>query len=146
MAEILGKPHVSTIRKILTQSKVIAVVGLSDRANRTSNSVSSYLQRHGYRIIPVNPNISEALGEKAYPDLLSVPEKPDIVLVFRRSEETLPVVDQAIQVGAKTVWMQSGIFNQEAGQRAKDAGLEVVMDRCIYVLHSRIFATDDGEV
>ena len=143
-AETLGTLHRAELRKILTDSRTIAVVGLSNRAERTSNSVSSYLQRHGYKIIPVNPMIEEALGEKAYPDLLSIPDKPDIVLIFRRSEDTPPVVDHAIQIGAKVVWMQSGISHAEAGEKARQAGLSVVMNKCIYVVHKKIFGETDN--
>jgi predicted CoA-binding protein len=126
------------LRKILQENRIIAVVGLSDRPERTSNSVSAYLQRHGYTIIPVNPNIPEALGEKAYPDLLALPLKPDLVLIFRRSEDTPPVVDQAIQIGAKVVWMQTGISHAEAARKARQAGLSVVMDKCMYVMHKKL--------
>ncbi len=127
-----------TILKILSTMKNIAVVGLSAQPERAGYYVPAYLQQHGYRIIPVNPFLTEALGETAYPDLLAVPEQVDLVLLFRRSEAILPFVDQAIQIGAKAVWMQLGIINQEAAETARKAGLDVVMDRCMLVEHRRL--------
>ncbi len=127
-----------TILKIMNTMKSIAVVGLSSQHERAGYYVPAYLQQHGYRIIPVNPFLSEALGETAYPDLLAVPEPVDLVLLFRRSEAILPFVDQAIQIGAKAVWMQLGIINQEAAETARKAGLDVVMDRCMLVEHRRL--------
>ncbi|MBI2165906.1 MAG: CoA-binding protein [Chloroflexi bacterium] len=124
-----------SIREILQQSKTIAVVGLSPNAERPSFRVSQYMQQQGYRIIPVNPHFSEVLGEKAYPDLGSVPHKIDIVNIFRRPEDVPPVVNEAIAVGAKTVWMQLGIVHEEAGEQARSHRLDVVMDRCILVEH-----------
>lgn len=121
--------------RILKTVKTVAVVGLSSRPNRAGYYVPAYLQEAGYRIIPVNPHLKQALGEKAYPDLLAVPEPVDLVLVFRRSEEVLPVVEQAIQIGAKVIWMQVGVANEPAAARAKAAGLEVVMDACIMIDH-----------
>ena len=126
-----------TIPDILKQSKTIAVVGLSANPERPSYDVASYLKSKGYRIIPVNPTITEALGEKSYPDLKSVPEKIDVVDVFRRSEDVPPVVDDAIKVGAKVVWMQEGIVNEQAAKKAQQAGLDVVMDRCMKVEHQK---------
>ncbi|HZK67011.1 MAG TPA: CoA-binding protein [Chloroflexota bacterium] len=123
------------IDRILKEAKTIAVVGLSDKPERTSYRVSSYMQRQGFRIIPVNPTIQSSLGETAYPDLASVPEKIDLVDIFRRSEDVPPIVDQAIQLGARAVWMQEGIVNEEAAAKAAAAGLDVVMDRCIMVEH-----------
>jgi hypothetical protein len=123
------------IPKILRDTRTIAVVGLSSRPERAGYYVPAYLQAHGYRIIPVNPNLEQALGEKAYPDLLSLPEPVDLVLIFRRSEQVLPCAEQAVQIGAKAVWMQTGIINEEAAQIARQAGLEVVMDRCMMVEH-----------
>lgn len=123
------------IDKILKEARTIAVVGLSDKPERASYRVSSYMQRQGFRIIPVNPTIQSSLGETAYPDLASVPEKIDLVDIFRRSEEVPPIVDQAIQLGARAVWMQEGIVNEEAAAKAAAAGLDVVMDRCIMVEH-----------
>jgi predicted CoA-binding protein len=126
-----------TIEKIFKENNIIAVVGLSSNPVRASHSVARYLQSQGYKIIPVNPNEKEVLGEKAYPDLLSIPEKVDIVDIFRRSEDVPPIVDQAIQVKAKVVWMQEGITNEEAAKKAYDAGLTVVMDKCMYREHCR---------
>jgi uncharacterized protein len=120
----------AVIQRIFDECRTIAVVGLSSNPLRPSHDVASYMQRHGYRIIPVNPNETEVLGEKAYPMLADVPEKVDLVDIFRRSEEAGKAVDEAIAVGAKAVWMQDGVIDHEAAQRALDAGLLVVMDRC----------------
>jgi predicted CoA-binding protein len=125
-------------RQILETVKTIAVVGLSSRADRAGYYVPAYMQQAGYRIIPVNPKLSEALDEPAYPDLRAVPEPVDMVLIFRRSEEIPPVVEQAIEIGARVVWMQSGIFNEAAAAKARAAGLEVVMDACVMVDHRRL--------
>ncbi len=116
------------VEEQLANSKVIAVVGLSADPNRISYNVSKYLQDQGYRIIPVNPMIEESLGEKAYPDLHSVPEPIDMVDIFRRSELVPPVVDEAIEVGVKYIWMQDGVINPEAAAKAEAAGIPVVMD------------------
>ena len=112
----------------LRNSKTIAVVGLSDNPARDSHRVSSYMQSQGYRIIPVNPMIEEALGEKSYPDLKSVPEPIDMVDIFRRSELVPPVVDEAIDVGVKYIWMQDGVINPEAAANAEAAGIPVIMN------------------
>jgi predicted CoA-binding protein len=127
------------IEKLLRDSRTIAVVGLSGKPWRTSYGVSQYMQSQGYRVIPVNPNESEVLGEQAYPSLEAVPEPIDIVNVFRRSEFVSEVVDAAIAKGAKAVWTQLGVVDEQAGERARQAGLEVVMDRCILVEHQRLF-------
>ena len=119
-----------TIRRIFDECRTIAVVGLSSKRSRPSNGVAWYMQSIGYNIIPVNPNETEVLGEKAYPDLRSVPHKVDLVDVFRRSDEAGKAVDEAVAVGAKAVWMQEGVIDHEAARRAEDAGLLVVMDRC----------------
>lgn len=119
-----------TISRILDECRTIAVVGLSSDIGRPSNGVSGYMRRVGYRVIPVNPNETEVFGQKSYPDLASVPEKVDLVDVFRRSDEAGKAVDEAIAVGAKAVWLQEGVIDQAAAQRALDAGLLVVMDRC----------------
>jgi predicted CoA-binding protein len=126
-----------TIKQILEECRTIAVVGLSSRSWRPSHGVAAYMQRAGHRIIPVNPNETEVLGEKAYASLVDVPEAIDLVDVFRRSEEAGAAVDQAIAVGAKAVWMQEGVIDAEAAQRAVDAGLMVVMDRCWLKEHLR---------
>lgn len=126
------------MKLILDHHKTIAVVGLSSRKSRAGYYVPAYMQKAGYRIIPINPHIEEALGEKAYPDLASITEPVDLVLIFRRSELIPPVVEQAIQIGAKAVWMQLGIINEEAAQMAEQAGLQVVMDACAMVEHRRL--------
>ncbi len=127
--------HNDTVQRILDNTRTIAVVGFSSKSDRAGHYVPAYLQQQGYRIIPVNPALQEGLGEPAYPDLLSIPEPVDLVLVFRRSEDVLPCVDQAIQIGAKAVWMQSGIVNLQAAQAAREAGMTVVMDACMMVEH-----------
>ncbi len=127
-----------TIAELLRSARTIAVVGLSSRRARPSYGVSEYMQRAGYRIIPVNPQESEVLGEKAYPDLDSVPVPVDIVDIFRRPEYVPEIVEAAIRVGAKAVWMQEGVVHEEAAERARAAGLTVVMDRCILKEHRKI--------
>jgi|SRR5687768_2175957 uncharacterized protein len=126
-----------TIQRILDECRTIAVVGLSSDSWRPSNSVSAYMRRTGYRVIPVNPNETEVFGEKAYPDLFAVPEKIHLVDIFRRPDEAGKAVDEAIAVGAKGVWMQEGVIDRDAAQRALDAGLLVVMDRCWLKEHIR---------
>jgi predicted CoA-binding protein len=126
------------IRELLRAARVIAVVGLSSRKHRPSFGVSEYMQRAGYRIIPINPNESFILGEKAYANLDEVPEKIDIVDIFRRSEFVPEIVEQAIRVGAGAIWMQEGVIHEEAAARAQGAGLTVVMDRCILKEHQRL--------
>ena len=130
--------------RILESSRVIAVVGLSSRDYRPSYRIAEYLQNAGYRVIPVNPNETEVLGEKAYPSLEDVPETVDVVNIFRRSELVPPIVEAAIRVGAKTIWMQEGVIHEEAAQRARAAGLQVVMDRCIFKEHRRWMAEKKG--
>jgi hypothetical protein len=127
------------IKRILQTTRTIAVVGLSSNSAKASYSVASYMKSQGYHVIPVNPNATEVFGEKAYPDLLSVPDKVDLVQLFRPSAAVPPFVEQAIQIGAKAIWMQSGIWNDEAAARARAAGLDVVMDRCMSVEHRRLF-------
>lgn len=126
--------------EILRKYGTIAVVGLSSDEARESNGVSSYMQAAGYHIVPVNPVETEVLGEKAYPTVASVPATVEIVNVFRRPEAVPAVVDDAIAAGAKVIWMQSGIVNEEAAAKARAAGLEVVMDRCIRTVHRRMAA------
>ena len=126
-----------TIRRILEECRTIAVVGLSSDPMRASYGVSSYMRRNGYKVIPVNPNETEVFGEKAYPDLAAVPDKIELVDVFRRSDEAGKAVDEAIAVGAKAVWLQEGVIDRNAAQRALDAGLLVVMDRCWLKEHIR---------
>jgi predicted CoA-binding protein len=127
-----------TIAELLHTARTIAVVGLSSRKSRPSFSVSEYMQQAGYRIIPVNPNETEVLGEKCYPDVDSVPEKIDIVDIFRRSEFVSDIVDAAIRVGAAAVWMQEEVVDEASAERARAAGLTVVMDRCILKEHRRL--------
>jgi predicted CoA-binding protein len=126
-----------TIRRIFDECRTIAVVGLSSDSSRPSNGVAAYMRRNGYRVIPVNPNETEVFGEKSYPDLAAVPEKIDLVDIFRRSDEAGKAVDEAIAVGAKAVWLQEGVIDRDAAQRAIDAGLLVVMDRCWLKEHMR---------
>jgi uncharacterized protein len=126
------------IAEILQQSRTIAVVGLSSKRFRPSYGVAEYMQRAGYRIIPVNPEESEVLGEKSYQDLESVPEAIDIVDIFRRSEFVREIVEAAIRKGAKAIWMQEGVIDEEAARSAAEAGLDVVMDRCILKEHRRL--------
>jgi uncharacterized protein len=132
-------PNPDPIRELLTSAKTIAVIGLSSNPLRASHGVSAYMQERGYRIIPVNPNIQEALGEDAYPSLLEVPEKIDIVNVFRRPEFVEAIVDQAIQKKVPAVWMQEGVINHRAADKARQAGIFVVMDRCILQEHRTRF-------
>ncbi|MCX7638887.1 MAG: CoA-binding protein [Pyrinomonadaceae bacterium] len=122
--------EIQTIEKIFRECRTIAVVGLSSNPYRPSNSVAAFMKENGYRIIPVNPNEIEVLGEKAFPNLSSVLEKIDLVSIFRRSEKAGETVDEAIRVGAKAVWMQEGVIDRIAAKRAESAGLMVVMDRC----------------
>lgn len=126
-----------TIQRILDECRTIAVVGLSSDPFRPSNSVSAYMKRQGYQVIAVNPNETSVFGEKSYPDLFAVPEKIELVDVFRRSDEAGKAVDEAIAIGAKAVWLQEGVIDKAAAQRALDAGLLVVMDRCWLKEHAR---------
>lgn len=126
------------IRQLLETSKTIAVVGLSDKPDRDSYRVAEYMQRQGYRIIPVNPTVDAVLGEKSYASVTDIPEPVDIVDIFRRPDAVGPVVEDAIAAGAKAVWMQLGIENEEAAEAAEAAGLQVVMDRCIKIEHARL--------
>ncbi|NQT97370.1 MAG: CoA-binding protein [Candidatus Marinimicrobia bacterium] len=123
-----------TIKKIL-DLKIIAVVGLSPKPGRPSNNVATYLQSVGYKIIPVNPGHAEILGEKCYPDLKSIPNPVEVVDVFRRPEQVEPIIDQAITINTKAVWLQDGVVNQAAAQKAENAGLLVVMDDCMLRQH-----------
>jgi uncharacterized protein len=131
-------PSDQEIKELLQKARTIAVVGLSSSRLRASYGVSQYMQSAGYRIIPVNPNEREVLGEKSYPRLEDVPEAIDVVDVFRRSEFVPEIVDGAIRVGAHAIWMQDGVVNEAAAQRARDAGLFVVMDACILREHRRL--------
>lgn len=126
-----------TIEKILRTARTIATVGLSDDPEKPSHKVPAYLQSQGYRVIPVNPHIESALGERAFAAVDEVPEPIDVVQIFRRSEDVGPVVDAAIAAGAKAVWMQLGIANEDAAAKARAAGLDVVMNQCMKVQHMR---------
>lgn len=130
---------IDKIKRILRENKTIAVVGLSAKWNRPSHFAAKYMKDHGYKIIPVNPAYDEVLGEKCYPSLLDIPEAVDIVDIFRRSEDVPPIVEDAIKIGAKVVWMQLSVVNEEAAAKAREAGLEVVMDRCVKIEHGRLF-------
>lgn len=130
-----------TMKEILRSAKTIASVGLSSNPEKESYGVAQYLKNQGYHVIPVNPTADEILGEKSYPDLESVPETIDVVQVFRKPEDVPPVVDGAIKVGAKTVWMQEGITSAAAAQTARAAGLQVVMDACMREAHKRLIAS-----
>ncbi len=129
--------EIETIKQILAECKVIAVVGLSSNPIRPSHGVAAYMERQGYKIIPVNPFETEVLGEKSYAKLTDVPVKIDLVDIFRRSEEAGSVVDEAIEIGAKAVWLQEGVIDDEAAQRAENAGLLVAMDLCWLKEHYR---------
>ena len=131
-------PEKNEIADLLRASRVIAVVGLSSNPLRPSHGVAGYLQQHGYRIVPVNPQETEVLGQKAYPSLGQVPGKIDIVNIFRRSEFVPLIVEDAIRLGARAVWMQEGVVHEEAAARARAVGLIVVMDRCILKDHQRL--------
>lgn len=127
------------ITELLKKAKTIAVVGLSDDPMRPSHGVSAYMQSQGYRILPVNPHIESCLGEKAYASLLDVPDKIDVVDIFRRSEYVEEVVDRAIQLKIPAIWMQEGVIHQKAAEKARKAGAFVVMDRCILLEHRARF-------
>jgi predicted CoA-binding protein len=134
-----SSPQPDLIADLLKRSKTIAVVGLSSNPLRPSYGVSAYMQTNGYHIIPVNPQIKGALGEKAYASLLDVPDKIDIVNIFRRSEFVEEVVDQAIRLKVPAIWMQEEVINEKAAQKARQAGIFVVMDRCILKEHKARF-------
>ena len=129
---------IATLRRILAETRTIAVVGLSADWYRPSYFAAKYLQEHGYRVIPVNPKYARILGEKAYASLLDIPEKIDVVDLFQRAERVPPFVDDAIAIGAKVVWMQLGIVNEAAAAKARAAGLEVVMDHCMKIEYGRL--------
>ncbi|MCX6009675.1 MAG: CoA-binding protein [Chloroflexi bacterium] len=121
--------------KILKEYRTVAIVGASSNPERPSFRVVRYLSKHGYNVIPVNPNEREILGMTCYPNLSSIPEKVEVVDIFRKSEEVMPIVDEAIKIGAKVVWMQEGVVNEEAAAKARNAGLLVVMDKCMRKQH-----------
>ena len=127
------------LRRILKENHTIAVVGLSAQWFRPSFFAAKYLQEHGYRVIPVNPQYRQVLGEKCYPSLRDVPEPIDVVDIFRKPDDAPPIVEEAIAIKAKVVWMQIGVIHEAAARRAREAGLEVVMDRCMKIEHARLF-------
>ncbi|MCX7150757.1 MAG: CoA-binding protein [Rhodocyclales bacterium] len=130
---------VAGLRRVLHGNRVIAVVGLSPTWNRPSFFAAKYMLEHGYTIIPVNPAATEILGQKCYPDLAAIPVKVDLVDVFRKPEDVLPIADEAIRIGAKCLWLQLGVINQQAADRAVAAGLDVVMNRCVKIEYARLF-------
>ena len=136
----MAVPISGEIAELLRTARTIAVVGLSSRKFRPSYGVSDYMKRAGYRIIPVNPNESEILGERCYATIEDIPDHIDIVDIFRRSEHVPEIVEAAIRAGAGAIWMQEGVVHEAAAQRAREAGLKVVMDRCILKDHSRFLA------
>ncbi|AEF94563.1 CoA-binding domain protein [Desulfotomaculum nigrificans CO-1-SRB] len=133
-----NNPDDQTIKELLNNCHTIAIVGLSDKPQRDSFKVANYLQQHGYRIIPVHPRVTEVLGEKAYKTLADIPDQIDLVNVFRKSEDTPPVVEQAVSLKPKAIWLQLGIANEEAAQIATRAGITFVQDRCIKIEHARL--------
>jgi predicted CoA-binding protein len=133
---------IDPIRELLEQDKTLAVVGLSSKSMRPSHGVADYMQRQGFRIIPVNPHEDSVLGEKCYASLDAVPEAFDVVVIFRRPEFVPEVVEAAIRKGAKVVWMQEGVVHEQAAERARAAGLKVVMDRCILKEHAKRFVAE----
>ena len=128
----------TAVEEILKNSRTVAMVGLSSNPERPSNIVGKYLKEHGYKIIPVNPGEKTILGETSYPDLASIPGKVDVVDIFRKAEDVLPIVREAIKVGAKAVWMQEGITNEAAAAEAGGAGLKVVMNKCMRKEHMKL--------
>ena len=133
-----SNPTPDQVRELLKGVKTIAVVGFSPKPGRPSHNIARAMQRYGFRIIPVRPGISEGLGEKAYPDLASVPDRIDLVHVFRASDNVPPVVDQCVKLGLKAIWMQDGVINEPAAARAAEAGMTVIMDRCILRDYTRL--------
>src|SRR5947209_14018882 len=131
-------PTTDETRALLTDAKTIAIVGASSNPEKASHGIMQKLQRAGYRVIPVNPRESEVLGERSYPSLIDVPERIDIVDVFRRAEDAPAIADEAVTVGAKALWLQTGIVSEEAAARARAGGLMVVMDACIGATHARL--------
>lgn len=130
---------VAGLRRVLQGNRVIAVVGLSPSWNRPSYFAAKYMLEHGYTVIPVNPGANEILGQKCYPDLAAIPEKVDMVDVFRKPEDVMPIADEAIRMGAKCLWLQLGVIHREAAAKAAAAGLDVVMDRCVKIEYARLF-------
>ena len=130
---------IATLRRILREGRTLAVVGLSAEWHRPSFFAAKYMQQHGYRIVPVNPRYEQVLGERCYASLLDIPDPVDIVDVFRRSEDVLPIAEQAVRIGAKCLWQQIGVKNLDAVRLVQAAGLDAVIDRCVKIEHARLF-------
>jgi uncharacterized protein len=130
---------ISNLRRILRTCRTIAVVGLSNEWHRPSYFAAKYMQQHGYRVIPVNPRYTEVLGERCYASLNDVPDKVDLVDVFRRTDDVLPIARQAIEIGARCLWQQIGVVNRDADRLVQDAGMDSVMNRCVKIEHARLF-------
>jgi hypothetical protein len=130
---------INSLRRILGECRVLAVVGLSANWHRPSNFAAKYMQEHGYRVIPVNPQYKEVLGEKCYASLKEIPHKVDLVDVFRKTEDVGPIAEDAIAIGARVLWQQIGVKNAAAAELARSKGLETVMDRCVKIEHGRLF-------
>jgi predicted CoA-binding protein len=135
----LMQDDIATLRRILKSARIIAVVGLSADWNRPSNFAAKYMQQHGYRVIPVNPRYDAVLGEKSHARLEDIPVPVDIVDVFRRTEDVLPIAKSAVAIGAKCLWQQIGVMNHEADKLAREAGMDSVMNRCVKIEHARLF-------
>lgn len=138
-ADIPPMDDINTLRRILKDCRVIAVVGLSANWHRPSYFAAKYMQEHGYRVIPVNPQYQEVLGEKCYAALRDIPEKVDMVDVFRKTADVLPIAEDAVAIGARVLWQQLGVRNQAAADLARARGMEAVMDRCVKIEHGRLF-------
>ena len=130
--------NAARVKKIYDSTKTIAIVGLSDKPERPSHQVASYLQSRGFKIIPVNPNILQVLGEKSYTSLLDISEEVDVVDIFRRREYVPEIVDQAIKIGAKTIWMQEGIIDEQSAEKAREKGIEVIQNMCMMKTHQKL--------
>jgi predicted CoA-binding protein len=130
---------INTLRRILRECRVLAVVGLSADWYRPSYFAAKYMQEHGYRVIPVNPKYDSILGERCYKSLRDIPEKVDLVDIFRKTQDVMPIAEEAIAIGARVLWQQLGVKNEAAAARAQAAGLETVMDRCVKIEHGRLF-------
>jgi predicted CoA-binding protein len=130
---------INSLRRILSECRVLAIVGLSASWHRPSYFAAKYMLEHGYRVIPVNPQYAEVLGQKCYPSLREIPEKVDLVDVFRKTADVMPIAEDAIAIGARVLWQQLGVKNPEAAARARAAGLATVMDRCVKIEHGRLF-------
>ena len=130
---------IATLRRILRDCRTLAVVGLSAEWHRPSFFAAKYMQQHGYRIVPVNPRYTEVLGERCYPSLADIPHRVDMVDVFRRTDDVLPIAEQAVAIGARCLWQQIGVKNLATAELARAAGLDTVLDRCVKIEHARLF-------